>query len=160
MKMAIKARTLFAVGCAALLVGGCINLGPDYQRPEVVDDVPVAFRQEVIRGPEVPYDDQWWRIFDKPELNKVVKTVIANNWDIQRTAGRVLELRALAQVIRADRFPEVNVDWQYRTEIRKVKKSGSNGRSRETFRFYDLSLPLFFEVDLWGRFLGAGQPAP
>ena len=157
--MIIKAQSLAALCLVPLLVWGCINLGPDYQRPEVVDEAPVAYRQEVLSGPQVPYDDQWWLIFDKPELNRVVETVIDNNWDIQRTAGRVLELRALAQVIRADRFPEVNVDWQYRTEIRKIEKFGQNGTSRETFRFYDLALPLFFEVDLWGRLASAEEAA-
>ncbi len=142
--MTIKAQSLAALGLVPLLAWGCINLGPDYQRPEVVDETPVAYRQEVLSGPQVPYDSQWWLIFDKPELNRVVEAVIANNWDIQRAAGRVLELRAQAQVIRADRFPEVDVDWQYRTEIRKIEKSGQNGTSRETFRFNYKSIPLFF----------------
>ncbi len=156
--MATRTYVIRLLGLAPFLVCGCLNLGPDYQRPGVGDDVPVHYHQKVVAGEMVPYNNQWWRIYGKPELDQVLEKVIANNWDIQRAAGRVLELRAQAQVVRADRFPELDVDWQHRTEIRKVDKRGG-GTSRETFRFYDLSLPLFHEVDLWGRLARAEEAA-
>jgi multidrug efflux system outer membrane protein len=159
--MTIKAQALLVLGLVPLLLIGCLNLGPQYQRPTTGDDAPAGYRQEVVPGAQVPYDDQWWLIFDKPELNRVLEKVIANNWDLKRAAARVLELRALVQVTRADRYPEVDADWQYRTELRKVDKFDQNGRqrgtSRETFSFYDLALPLFFEVDLWGRLARAEE---
>ncbi len=155
--MKSKAQAILVIGLVPLLVGGCLNLGPDYQRPGTGAEVPVQFKQVMVAGEMVPYNDQWWRIFDKPELNRVVDTVIANNWDIQRAAGRILELRALVIVTRADRFPELDVDWQHRTEIRKVKKRGQKGTSRDTFRNYDVSLPLLYEVDLWGRLARAEE---
>ncbi len=156
--MATRRQVLVFAGLATLLICGCLNLGPDYQRPGVGTDVPVVFNQKVVEGEMAPYSDQWWTIFDKPELNQVLEKVIASNWDIQRAAGRVLELRAQAQVVRADRFPELDVDWQHRTEVRKIDKTGG-GKSRQTFRFYDLALPLFYEVDLWGRLARAEEAA-
>ncbi len=157
--MRIKTQVLLIIGLVPLLSVGCLNLGPDYQRPGLGTEVPVQYRQEVVVGPLVPYDDQWWLIFGKPELNEVLAKVIANNWDIRLAAGRILELRAQAQVIRADRFPELDADWQHRTEVRKVDKIRKSGTSRETFRFYDLALPLFYEVDLWGRLARAEEAA-
>ena len=155
--MMIKAKMIMALGLVALVASGCLNLGPDYQRPDTGAEVPVHFKQTVVAGEMIPYSDQWWRIFEKPELNQVLDTVIANNWDIQRAAGRILELRALVVVTRADRFPELDADWQHRTEIRKVKKDGSSGTSRETFRSNSLGLPLLYEVDLWGRLARAEE---
>ncbi len=157
--MATRQMALWFAGMVSLLVCGCLNLGPDYQRPAVSEDVPVEYHQEVVVGEMVPYSDQWWRIFGKPELDDILEKVIANNWDIRRAAGRILELRAQAQIVRADRFPELDVDWQYRTEIRKLEKRNGKGKSRETFRFYDLSLPLLHEVDLWGRLARAEEAA-
>ena len=156
--MATRARALLIAGLATLMACGCLNLGPEYQRPGVGTDVPEVYNQAVVAGEMAPYSDQWWRIFAKPELDQVLEKVIASNQDIQRAAGRVLELRAQAQVVRADRFPELDADWRYRTEIRKIDKAGG-GQSRETFRFYDLALPLFYEVDLWGRLARAEEAA-
>ncbi|MDJ0802561.1 MAG: hypothetical protein QNI97_06805, partial [Desulfobacterales bacterium] len=130
--MATRAKFLLLTGLVTLMFGGCLNLGPDYQRPGVGDDVPVQFAQEVVAGEMVPYNDQWWRIFGKPELDVVLEKVIANNWDIRRAAGRILELRAQALIVRADRYPELDVDWRHRTEVRKVDKRGGSGKSRET----------------------------
>jgi multidrug efflux system outer membrane protein len=48
-------------------------------------------------------------------------------------------------------------DWQHRTEIRKVKRNGHAGTSRETFRSNNLGLPLLYEVDLWGRLARAEE---
>ncbi len=157
--MVTRVHAIVLLGLAPFLIYGCLNLGPDYQRPGVGDDVPVHYNQKVVAGEMVPYNNQWWRIFGKPELDQVLEKVIANNWDIQRAAGRVLELRAQAQVVRADRFPELDVDWQHRTEVRKVDKFDGSGKSRDTFRFYDLALPLFYEVDLWGRLARADEAA-
>ncbi len=157
--MATRAKFLLLTGLVTLVFGGCLNLGPDYQRPGVGDDVPFQYAQEVVAGEMVPYNDQWWRIFDKPELDVVLEKVIANNWDIRRAAGRILELRAQALIVRADRYPELDVDWRHRTEVRKVDKRGGSGKSRETFRFYDLSLPLLHEVDLWGRLARSEEAA-
>ncbi len=156
--MTTRRQALLIAGLTTLLFCGCLNLGPDYQRPGVGTDVPTVYNQKVVAGEMAPYSDQWWVIFAKPELNQVLEKVIASNWDIQRAAGRVLELRAQAQVVRADRFPELDVDWQHRTEIRKIDKIGG-GKSRETFRFYDLALPLFYEVDFWGRLARAEEAA-
>lgn len=155
--MTIKAQMLLAFSLVPLLANGCLNLGPDYERPGIGAEVPVHYKQKVIAGEMAPYNDQWWRVFAKPELNQVLDMVIANNWDIQRAAGRILELRALVVVTRADRFPELKGDWQHRTEIRKVKRNGHAGTSRETFRSNNLGLPLLYEVDLWGRLARAEE---
>jgi multidrug efflux system outer membrane protein len=152
-------RILLVIGLAPLVASGCFNLGPHYQPPEIGTDVPERFQQPVVVGEMVPYHDRWWEIFGKPELNRVLSTVIARNWDIQRAAARVLELRALTQVTRADRFPQADIDWQQRIEWRQVDEPGQKGRTRETFRFYDLALPLSFEVDLWGRLARAEEAA-
>nr|MBL0715030.1 TolC family protein [Desulfobacterales bacterium] len=157
--MTTKVQALLTIGLVSFLASGCFNLGPDYHRPEIGAEVPTHFQQKVVAGDAVSYDDHWWLVFGKPELNQVLETVMANNWDIRRATGRVLELRALAQVTRADRYPSVDADWRHRTEIRKVDKFGKNGTSREPFRFYDLALPLFFEVDLWGRLARAEEAA-
>lgn len=154
----------FTIGLGLIVVviftlTGCLNLGPEYRRPEVVDSAPEDFQQGMVPGDQVAYGDKWWLIFNDPELNDYMAAVLAYNWDIERTAGRILELRALTIQTRADRFPTVNIDWQHRKDRRSVERSNdfSIGRERKTFNLYDLSLPVFFEVDLWGRLARAEE---
>lgn len=150
-----------AVGCflaAVVTLTGCLNLGPDYSRPDVGVSVPATYQQVQQPGGELPYDDRWWLIFDDPELNQFMEDVLAHNWDIARTAARILELRALAGQARADRFPQIDIDWQNRKDVRKVPSSiGGSDRERQTTSTYGLALPLFFEVDLWGRLARAEE---
>ena len=150
---------------AALVAGfglltGCLDIGPPYERPAVVP-VPPAYEQAATRGEPVPFDDRWWRIFDDPDLNRVMAVVLTHNWDIQRTAERILELRALAGQARASRFPQIDLDWENRKEVRRRPASGpsGDGDDRDTRSNYTLALPLSFEVDLWGRLARAEEAA-
>ena len=135
---------------------GCLNLGPEYHRPDGVVPIPGAFEEAMVPGDQVTYDDKWWSIFNDPALNNYMDAVLAHNWDIERTAGRILELRALAGQTRADRYPQVDIDWRNRKDVRHIDRPGG-GRERDTFSAYDLSLPVFFEVDLWGRLARAEE---
>ena len=147
--LALMTITFFALA-------GCLNLGPEYQRPDDVAPAPAAFQQAMAPGDTVAYNDKWWLIFNDPDLNRFMEAVLAHNWDIARTAQRILELRALAGQARADRFPQLDIDWANRKDVRKVPSSGG-GTERDTSSTYDLALPLFFEVDLWGRLARAEE---
>jgi len=145
-------------GLLAVVLGitGCLNLGPEYQRPADVVAPPAEFQQGMAPGETIVYDAKWWQIFNDPELDQYMEAVLANNWDIARTADRVMELRALAGQARADRYPQVDIDWLNRKDVRKLPSPGG-GRERTTSSTYDLALPLFFELDLWGRLARAEE---
>jgi len=99
-------------------------------------------------------DDQWWRVFNDPELNQLVEQVLKNNLDIKRATAAVLEVRAQLVSTRADRFPQV--DAQGQAERQQLPKGTSVDR---TFTSYDLALPASFEIDLWGRLARAEEAA-
>lgn len=143
----------------SLMVTGCLHLGPEYRPPVDASDMPAAFGQAVAPGHAVPYteEERWWTIFNDPELNHTMDTVLSHNWDIARTADRILELRALAGQTRADRFPQIDMEWLGRKDVREVPTGSGGARERETTSTYDVALPLFFEVDLWGRLARADE---
>ena len=99
-------------------------------------------------------DDQWWRVFNDPELNQLVEEVLHYNLDIKRATAAVLEVRAQLVSTRADRFPQVEVQGQ--AERQQLPKGTSADR---TFTSYDLALPASFEIDLWGRLARAEEAA-
>lgn len=129
-------------------------MGPDYQQPQMDFQMPAHYQytpSELIM-PEP--DDQWWRVFNDPELNQLVEQVLKNNLDIKRATAAVLEVRAQLVSTRADRFPQVDVQGQ--TERQQIPKGTSADR---TFTTYDLALPASFEIDLWGRLARAEEAA-
>jgi multidrug efflux system outer membrane protein len=97
--------------CAGLFaiatLGGC-TVGPKYKRPTYA--TPSAYR-----GPDENAvaadakdslgDQEWSTVFREPELQGLIRTALANNYDIRIAAQRVLEQQAQVQVTRSQQFP-------------------------------------------------------
>jgi len=138
----------------SLATSGCFKVGPDYHRPDVDFQVPAQYQYTPAELLMPEPDDQWWRVFNDPELNQLVEGVLKNNLDIKRATAAVLEVRAQLVSTRADRFPQVEVQGQ--AERQQLPKGTSADR---TFTSYDLALPASFEIDLWGRLARAEEAA-
>ena len=93
-------------------LGGCIKMGSDYRRPDTNIQVPASYQHTPTETVMPEPDDQWWRVFNDPELNQLVEEVLKNNLDIKRATAAVLEVRAQLVQTRADRFPKVDVQAQ------------------------------------------------
>jgi hypothetical protein len=98
-------------------LNGCINLGPDYQRPDLDIEIPESYqndRSEQTVGPVI--EDRWWQDFGDPELDVLVEEVLKRNWDLKQAAARIIAARAQYVQVSADRWPQVgfNYDWDKR----------------------------------------------
>ena len=142
------------IGCTlALVMTGCFRLAPEYRRPDLGYTMPAAYGEAGEKLQPGFSDERWWEIFGDPELNVLIEDTLRNNWDLKRTAARVLESRARYVQIRADQYPEIGLDGSW--DRRKV--AGSEFQSGQTIETYALGLPAAFEVDLWGRLAGASR---
>jgi multidrug efflux system outer membrane protein len=135
-------------------ISGCFKMGPDYHRPDVGFQVPADYQYTPTELVMPAPDDQWWRVFNDPELNQLVEQVLKKNLDIKRATAAVLEVRAQLVSTRADRFPQVDVQGQ--AERLQLPKGTSVDRTSTS---YDLALPASFEIDLWGRLARAEEAA-
>ncbi len=140
----------------SLGLGGCIKMGPDYRRPDTNIQMPESYQYAPAETIMPEPDDQWWRVFNDPELNQLVEEVLKNNLDIKRATAAVLEVRAQLVETRAERFPQVGVEAG--VERRQIPKPNSVSIDRTTTT-YDLALPASFEIDLWGRLARAEEAA-
>ncbi|MEJ2235436.1 MAG: hypothetical protein P8X67_16055, partial [Syntrophobacterales bacterium] len=75
-------------------LGGCMKMGPDYHRPDTNIQMPESYQYAPAVTVMPEPDDQWWRVFNDPELNQLVEEVLKNNLDIKRATAAVLEVRA------------------------------------------------------------------
>jgi len=134
---------------------GCINLGPDYQRPDLGIQVPESYKFAPTEKPPLEIADRWWEIFDDKELNQLVEDALKYNWDIKQAAARILEVRARYVQVRSNRFPAVDVGGL------KDRRQVNGGQLRDNFIVdtYDLSAAASFELDLWSRLKKSSQAA-
>jgi multidrug efflux system outer membrane protein len=89
----------------------------------------------------------WWELLHDEQLQQLIRTALAENWDLQRAVATVEEFRARALVAKMDYLPGIT-----------VSGSAPAGRKAEflfpgfasPFNYYLLG-NLAWEVDLWGR---------
>ena len=134
---------------------GCINLGPDYQRPDLGIQIPESYEFAPTDKQPLEVADRWWEIFNDKELNQLVEDALKYNWDIKQAAARILELRARYVQVRSGRFPAVDVGGL------KDRRQIDGGEFRDNFIVdtYDLSAAASFELDLWSRLKKSSQAA-
>jgi multidrug efflux system outer membrane protein len=150
---------IFLFGLTLILFAGltgCINLGPDYQRPDLDLEIPGSFQNdadEQTAGAAIA--DRWWQDFGDAELNVLVEEVLKRNWDLKQAAARIIEARAQYVQVSADRWPQVGFDYDWD----KRRFGGVNIGRGETITTHRLTLPALFEIDLWSRLAKASKAA-
>ena len=153
----MKYRTIFCLMTAAfhLVFIGCIDLGPDYHRPDLGVEMPPSYEYTPADTRSLVVDDRWWEVFNDRELNQYVDQALKYNWDIKQAAARVLEARAQYVRVRADRFPTVDASGI------KDRRAVEGGDFRNNFIVdrYDLTAPAAYEVDLWSKLKKASEAA-
>ncbi len=143
------------------ILPGCMKLGPDYQKPGIGIQVPAGYQYAPTELTMPEPDDQWWRVFNDPELNQLVEEALQNNLDIRIATAAVLEVRAQLVSTRADRFPQVDIQAGAERQQRpkQVSVPGQAFSFDREISTYVLSLPASFEIDLWGRLARAEEAA-
>ena len=151
----------------ALFLSAC-TMGPDFESPDLNISQPETFINAPTKALTGPSDkrltefhelENWWQIFDDPNINQIVVNVIQNNLDIQTAAARVLEIESIFKQKRADQYPTLGLN----VEGGRTSRGGVNPLTgtvnTNIYDIYSLSLPASFELDLWGRLSRATESA-
>ena len=105
-------RSALVLGSLLLTFAAGCNVGPRYKRPaypappafQGADGTPTSSDPQSSLG-----DEQWSQVFREPELQQLIRTALANNYDVRIAAQRVLEQQAQVQITRSQEFPTINV---------------------------------------------------
>ena len=151
--------TYFFLLLAVLWLSACM-MGPDYQQPVLGINTPETFanasKREAVAYKEL---NDWWQVFDDPEINRIVTNVTLNNPDIRLAAARVLEVKSVFSQTRADQYPTLGI----KADAGRHSQGGINPLTgsvdKRIYDTYSLSLPASFELDLWGRLARATESA-
>jgi NodT family efflux transporter outer membrane factor (OMF) lipoprotein len=140
----LKKNTLFIWAVALCLIGSsaCSPFKP-HERSALNSDLPGTF--SLYNGAAVP-DQNWWRSFRDPELDRLVDIALSDNLSIHEAWARLKQARALAVQAGADRYPDLTGSADALTGRQK-----RSGRSSDGFEDTSLGLVSRYEIDLWGR---------
>lgn len=127
----------------ALVLTGCVNLAPDYQRPAapVAEQWPTATSASTTSA-----DINWKSLFTDARLRDTVALALTNNRDLRVAALNVEYQRAQYRIQRAELFPAVSA-----TAEGTRQRSVTNGSSAVSSQ-YSVGLGVSsYELDLFGR---------
>src|SRR5215510_6888792 len=136
-------RFLTAVVVVGLLVGGASGQKKKDERPAI--KAPDTFRgADIIALTDQTSigDLKWFEVFKDEELQKLVRTAMAQNYDLRAAVARINAARANLGLARSDQFPQVGAS----ADLTKTRAGGrTNGIGGVLLNLFN------FELDIWGR---------
>lgn len=130
-----------------LLLGSC-KLGPDFQLPNESGGIKWKASKSTA-GTHLP--DNWWKLFNDPELNRLVDRALAANNDLAAGKSRVDTARALVGVDRARLFPSLDLTGSANTTRRSAGTVPPGPFANLEDQNYRSTFDLAYDPDLWGR---------
>src|SRR5271156_6585939 len=159
---------------STLCVSGCM-VGPRYQRPVV--NSPDVFR--AANPPEVNSqggagrvisvedlkrentkagslgDEKWAEVFKDPILQQLIREAVANNYDVNIAAQRVLEQQDRVGITRSRQFPTLSGGSSYYaaglpSSLTKGLYSGGGAKTSSNLFSGGFSLSAAWNLDFWG----------
>ncbi len=142
------ALTLTFVGC---------TVGPDYVAPMV--DSPGSWRIEFEEAKDLT-NTAWWELFGDPVLDDLILTALQENKDIRIAAARVEEFAARVGIADAASLPQVFYGASgFRDRASQETAIGVPPGVDRTSEFYDATINVGWELDIWGRIRRASEAA-
>jgi multidrug efflux system outer membrane protein len=150
-----QALLLYALG---LLAAGC-TVGPDYKRPEL--SIPPTYRGAGAEPPAAGAASfgelTWDTVFPDPDLQALIRTALAQNYDVRVAAARILQAQSLVTVARSREFP--TVDGSLAAPYTAYSGSDRPAAYSDYVFNPEAGLGVAWELDFWGRFRSGTQAA-
>ncbi|EPN39965.1 TolC family protein, partial [Pseudomonas syringae] len=134
------------------LLGGCVNLAPDYQRPEapVSEQWLPAAAANPSASASVPTDIEWQNFFTDNRLVRLQTLALINNRDLRLASLNVEKAQAQYRIERAASLPTIDASGSA-THTRTSASTSTTGRSSINHE-YSAQLGLSsYELDVFGR---------
>ncbi|MGE4421332.1 MAG: efflux transporter outer membrane subunit [Pseudodesulfovibrio sp.] len=144
----MKGRTVFtavpAILLLAVLLAACSPFRPD-ARTEPAAPLPMGYTLYSAQPVET---GRWWEALGNAELNHLVETALAANFDLEQAWARLRQVRAVAVQSSAGKYPTLDATGDYK-HTRSYTKGAKDGTT--TSETHAVGLEAGYELDLWGR---------
>jgi multidrug efflux system outer membrane protein len=162
---------LVVVLCFAALTAGCVQ-GPNYKRPAT--NAPDTFRDVAAAptgaaGAAAPAagatgaasaapsigDAKWWDVFQDEQLQSLIKTGLAQNFNVRIAATRILQAEAQLGITRSAQYPQASAGVTGLGE--RTRQAGVNNGNPVQLGVAQVQGTLAWELDFWGKFRRATE---
>lgn len=132
-------QAIIFISVLLLFIQSC-RVGPDYSRPSV-------YSPELYRS-DFPFDTTianipWWELFGDTVLQRMIRTALENNNNLQSAIARIKEAESQMGIVRADLYPRI--DYSADGIAAGVSIDGASYASLTPLA------SVSYEVDLWGK---------
>jgi len=147
-------KQFIAASLVVCLTGGMVMGQQKDQPPEV--EKPSTFRgiEAGVPSDQTSIGDlKWFEVFKDPELQKLIRTAVVQNYDLRAALARINAARANLGLARSEQFPQVEAGADLTST--RISRNGQTPITaqvdqKRTFGSVFLNL-LSFELDVWGR---------
>ena len=138
-----------SISASALALAACAS-GPNYVPKPVSASAaaPFVMAQGSTTVSAAQPSGNWWRLYDDPVLDGLVKDALASNTDIRVAVARLAKARASLREERGAREPQVGVSGS--AQYGRLPGPSLPGEKRTDVQV-DVGLGVAYEVDLFGR---------
>jgi multidrug efflux system outer membrane protein len=144
----------------AVSLTGCL-VGPNYHRPKL--DIPPAYRgpapapADQTAGASVQSlgDAKWWTVFQDDELQKLIRTALAQNYNLRIAASRVLQAEAQVTATRSNQFPQLSGGPQ----VNGTRTPQLGNFQALKYNVLSVMLSASWDLDFWGKYRRATEEA-
>ncbi|HLX61893.1 MAG TPA: efflux transporter outer membrane subunit [Planctomycetota bacterium] len=148
---------------ALLSLSGC-RVGPDYQRPIVATPSEWRWKNSTESGGNAAAQLPAWSVFKDAKLDELEALAVSANQDVSLALARVDEARAMARLSRADFYPQVTAQPDFKRQEQSgnvylpgissfagPKGAGAIPGFRNPYNDFLVPLAVSYEADVWGR---------
>ena len=140
----------------ALMLAGCTMVGPDFARPPVKtveqykSTAQTEFTESLGENSNKILDPvEWWKSFNDPTLNALLKQATAQNLTLQQTALRIYQLQAQLGVSDAALLPSANLSASYSNTRNSAIQEAINDSNNLVSK--NALVQVSWELDFWGK---------
>ena len=135
----------------SVLYFSACKVGPNAQQPEI--NYPTAYRFDTTANQDSVINLKWWKLFNDPTLDSLIKIALNENKDILIAAKRIEQSRAALNFTKADMYPSLSV-------VGNGAHGNFNGfKTPDANTTWSGGTQLAWELDFWGKFRRANEAA-
>lgn len=131
----------------SLLLAAC-KVGPSYRPPQMPPPAAGAFHTVAPGLSAAPPEDMWWRLYDDPALDTLIRRALAANADLRVARANLLRAQAVVREARASLLPQgqTTAGATYGNSQGGGQQGGGN-----TQLSFNGGIQVDWEIDLFGR---------
>lgn len=136
-----------------ILLTSCV-LGPDYKPPAPPPGATAPFvSANPVYASTAPVPNNWWRLYDDPQLDALVVQAFAANADIQSAEANLAASRAVYEGAKATLLPQTVTEAgaTYGRDATTDEILEIDGHKPQTVWLDDTAIDASYELDLFGR---------